>query len=391
VTAPGPQRPLRIVHVLTRLLRAGSEENTVATALWQAGQGHEVTLLHGGEADPHWAGPTSGLRVTALPDLVHPVHPLADLRATAALREAYRRLAPDIIHTHQSKAGILGRRAADAVPGALVVHGLHILPFEGQGPLLRAAYLHAERAAARRTDLLIAVSPGVAAAARAVRLCDPARLTVVPSGMDLAPFRAARPPADAAALRGPGPVLLMLAAFEPRKRHRAFLDVLPVILRSHPGTTLLLAGHGPEQAATRAHADRLGLSHAVRFLGHRPDPAALIALADLTLLVSAREGLPRVIVQSLAAGCPVVTTDLPGIDDIVIHGTNGLVTHPRDLSRTATAIVRLLSDRAALARLRRGAEATDVSGWDIARLGPDTTEACLRAMAARARGTPVPA
>jgi glycosyltransferase involved in cell wall biosynthesis len=264
------------------------------------------------------------------------------------------------------------------------VHGLHILPFEGQGPLLRTAYLQAERSAARRTDLLIAVSQGVASVARATRLCDPARLTVVPSGMDLSPFRAARPPPDAVTLRGPGPVLLMLAAFEPRKRHRAFLDVLPVILRSHPGATLLLAGSGPEEAAARAHADRLGLGHAVRFLGHRPDPASLLALADVSLLVSAREGLPRVIVQSLATGCPVVTTDLPGIDDIVIHGTNGLVTHPQDLSRTATAIVRLLSDRAALARLRRGAAATDVTAWDIDRLGPDTTDACLRAMAARA-------
>jgi glycosyltransferase involved in cell wall biosynthesis len=387
---PDDDGPLRIVHVLTRLLRAGSEENTVATALWQAGQGHRVTLVHGGTADPSWPDilEAGAVELVALPALVHPVRPIADLRATAALRALYRACDPDVIHTHQSKAGILGRRAADAVPAALVVHGQHILPFAGQGMVLRQAYILAERMAARRTDLTIAVSPGVAAACRGAGIGDPARLVVVPSGMDLAPFRAARPPADAESLRGTGPVLLMLAAFEPRKRHRAFLDAFRLVLRAHPGARLLLAGAGPEEAAVRAHAARLDLDAAVRFLGHRPDPAALLAMADVSVLASAREGLPRVIVQSLAAGCPVVTTALPGIEDIVTQGVNGLVTDARDLSRTARALAGLLGDPAALARLRQGAAATDLSAWDIARLGPDTTAAYRRAMAARAGRAP---
>lgn len=376
--------PLRIVHVVTRLLRAGSEENTVATALWQAERGHAVTILHGGTADPFW-GPVLAQRVAvqAVSALVHPIRPLADWRATTELRRLYRDLRPDVIHTHQSKAGILGRRAADAVPGALVVHGQHILPFAGQGALKRRAILVAERAAARRTDLTIAVSPGVAAACRAARIGDPSRLEVVPSGMDLAPFRAARPPVDAGGLRGAGPVIVMLAAFEARKRHRAFLEVFGTVLRAHPGATLLLAGTGPEEAAVRACAEALGHGRQVRFLGHRTDPGALLAMADVSVLTSAREGLPRVVVQSLAAGCPVVTTALPGIEDIVIHGTNGLVTDPHDLSRTATALARLLANPDALARLRRGASQTDVSAWDIARLGPDTTAAYRRAIASR--------
>jgi glycosyltransferase involved in cell wall biosynthesis len=380
-------RPLTIVHVVTRLLRAGSEENTVATALWQADQGHAVTILHGGAADPHWVPLLAGrVGLQAVPALVHPVRPLHDLKATAELREVYRRLRPDVIHTHQSKAGILGRLAADAAPGALVVHGQHILPFAGRGAVMRRAILWAERRAARRTDLTIAVSSGVADACRAARIGDPSRLTVVASGMDLAPFRSARPPADADRLRGSGPVILMLAAFEPRKRHRAFLDVFGTVLRAHPGTVLLLAGTGPEEQAVRAHAAARGLADHVRFLGHRPDPASLLAMADVSVLTSAREGLPRVVIQSLAAGCPVVTTALPGIEDVVLHGVNGLVTDARDLSRTATALSRLLANPSALARLRRGAAATDVDAWDIARLGPDTTAAYFRAMAARAGG-----
>jgi glycosyltransferase involved in cell wall biosynthesis len=379
-----PDRRLRIVHVLTRFLRAGSEENTAATALWQAGAGHAVTILHGGTADPFWQERLgAAVEVEGVPDLVHPVRPVADMRAVSALRAAYRRLMPDVIHTHQSKAGIVGRRAATAVPGASVVHGLHIMPFEEKGVLARQMFLAAERLVAQQTDMMIAVSSGVAAAWRAAGISDPARLAVVPSGMDLEPFRSAQPPADAKALSGTGPVVVMLAAFEPRKRHAAFLDVWHMVLRAHPGARLLFAGAGPEEDAVRAHAVRKGLSDSVRFLGHRSDPAALLAMADLSVLCSTREGLPRVAVQSLAAGCPVVTTALPGIEDLIVHGVNGLVTDSRDLSRTAVAISRLLRNPEALRRLRAGARATDVEAWSLERLGPDTTALYARAMAVR--------
>lgn len=249
--------------------------------------------------------------------------------------------------------------------------------------MARRGFLAAEKVAARRTDLMIAVSSGVAAAWAAVRVGDPARVAVVPSGMPLGPFRTAMPPHDAADLRGTGPVVVMLAAFEPRKRHSAFLDVWPIVLRAHPGARLLLAGAGPCEADVRREVARAGLGESVRFLGHRSDPGALLAMADVSVLVSTREGLPRVVVQSLAAGCPVVVTAIPGIGDIVEHGVNGLVTDVRDLSRTAVALSRLVGNPMALARLQAGARATDVSAWDIARLGPDTTALYWRAMDAR--------
>ncbi len=372
--------------MLTRFLRAGSEENTVATALWQVAAGHDVTILHGGAADASWAPVLSGaVKVESVPALVHPVRPIADLRAVAELRAVYRRLRPDVIHTHQSKAGIVGRIASDAVPGATVVHGLHILPFEGQGWLTRRVFLAAEKAAARRTDLMIAVSSGVAAAWKAAGVGDPAHVAVVPSGMPLDPFRHAVPPPDAGDLRGTGPVVVMLAAFEPRKRHHEFLRVWPVVLRAHSGARLLLAGAGPGEADIRAEVALAGLAESVRFLGHRPDPGALLAMADVSVLVSTREGLPRVVVQSLAAGCPVVVSDVPGIGDLVEHGVNGLVTDARDLMRTAVALTRLLGNPMAMERLRAGARATDVGAWDIARLGPDTTDLCRRAMEMRRR------
>ena len=104
------------------------------------------------------------------------------------------------------------------------------------------------------------------------------------------------------------------------------------------------------------------------------DPAALLALADVSVLASEREGLPRVVVQSIAAGCPVVVSALPGIEEIVRHGINGLVTDADDLKASARGIADILSDSGLRDRLRAGARSTDVSRWSLEALGRKTTD-----------------
>ncbi|TMV05605.1 glycosyltransferase family 4 protein [Ruegeria sediminis] len=370
---------MHILHLVTRLLRAGSEENTVATCRWQARAGHRVTLLHGADFDRGWYDdPSPGLKLVRLPSLVHPLDPLSDWRALTALRRLYRDLRPDVIHTHQSKAGILGRWAAEGAPWALVVHGIHIVPFHGVDAARRALYLAAERRAAPRTDLFMAVSKAVGSAYVDAGIARPDQVHCVRSGMDLDRFRNAAWPADWRALLGlrPGeakpPVAVMLAAFEPRKRHLQFLRSFARVARGD--MRLLLAGHGPLLEPVRAEVRALGLHGRVILCGHRPDPEALLALADLSVLASEREGLPRVVVQSLAVGRPVAVNDLPGIDELVRDGVNGAVLPPGDLDGLAARTAALLTDRPALDRLRQGARGTDISDWTLETLGRRTTE-----------------
>lgn len=371
---------MRIVHLVTRLLRAGSEENTIETCRWQAAMGHEVVLVHGAVRDRYWTGHMPpGVRVIGLPELVHPLSPRADARALAALRGLYRRLRPDVIHTHQSKAGVLGRLAADAAPGARVVHGIHVLPFAHVGPLRRRLYLTAERLAARRTDLFIGVSEALCEAYAAHGIAPRERLHCVRSGMDLDRFRGAVPPADWRGLAQVAPdaprpkVAVMLAALEPRKRHLAFLRALAARRGAMPELRVVLAGAGPEEAAIRAEITRLGLEDRVVLCGYREDPEALLAMADLSVLASEREGLPRVAVQSLAAGVPMLANDLPGIGEVLRDGVNGRVLPARDAEALVDEMIALLHAPARLERLRRGARDSDLSGWERARLGPATT------------------
>lgn len=329
-----------------------------------------------------------------MPELLHPIRPLRDLRAVRQMKALLCRLQPDVIHTHQSKAGIIGRLATSATPNALVVHGIHIIPFDGVGLFKRAIYIASEKMAARRTDLFIAVSRSVGQAYVEAGICN--SVEAVYSGMDLSPFRCPDLPQDWPQLLGTAPdaqsrppVVLMLAAFEPRKRHQEFLRAFAEVCSEIPGTRLLLAGKGPHEAAVRATAAELGIKEHVVFCGFRSDPQALAALADLCILTSKREGLPRVVVQYIAAGRPVIVADLPGIGEIVKDGVNGLISDPEDISDTAAKMRDLLLHRAALQRLAQGARETDVSDWDLDRLGARTTALYEQAIAAKGVTAPV--
>ena len=380
---------MHIVHLITRLLRAGSEENTLETIRWQISAGHQVTLIHGSDSDPYWDDNLPyGLHRIILPDLVHPIDGYRDLRAMTWLREIYQTLMPDVIHTHQSKAGLVGRLAADVVPEALVVHGIHILPFEGVNPVRRAIYLAAERLAAQRTDAFISVSQAVSKTYLEAGLARPGQMFCVRSGMDLDRFRHAQPPMDwrdltGAKASGEKPLLvLMMAAFEKRKRHVAFLRAFADVAARLPATRILLAGQGPEEARVRAEVMRLGLQEQVVFCGHRPDAEALFALADVSVLTSAREGLPRVVVQSIAAGCPVLAQDLPGLDEIIVNERNGLILPADDQGAVAGRLADVLNDAALRTGLASGARETDVSAWELSHLGAGI-ERCYRAALGR--------
>jgi glycosyltransferase involved in cell wall biosynthesis len=361
-----------IAHVITRLLRAGSEENTIATCLAQAKAGHEVVLVHGRDSSALQKDRCgAALRLVEVEDLIHPINLRKDVSAVRAMRELFRSIRPTVVHTHQSKAGINGRIAARLAGVPVIVHGVHILPFVNVGPAKKAVYLLAERAVASFTHAFINVSTGTMQSCLDHGVGSREQHFVAHSGFDIERFQRATPPGNWRTFMNLGenearpPVILMLAALEERKRHVEFLRAFRRVVERIPKVRLLLAGEGPTRLAVEATIDENKLSENVQLLGFHSTPEQLIALADLTVLCSEREGLPRVIVQSLAGARPVVTTDLPGISEIVHNGVNGIVTPNTDLTRTADEIADLLLDEARLARLRSGAAQTDVSSWGL--------------------------
>lgn len=367
---------LRIVHVITRLINGGADENTVQSCNWAAQRGHDVVLLHGEAVHPEiMAKVDPRVKLIAVPALTRSISPASDLRALLALTRTIRALNADIVHTHTSKAGILGRFAAWAAGVSAIVHGVHIVPFVNVGFAERFAYLALEKLAAPVTSAFISVSAGIRDLCLNAGMGRPDKHYVVHSGFDLDRFRHAGPPDDWRDLLRltPGaprpPVLLMIAAFEPRKRHTEFLDAFKKAEARLPDAVLVLAGDGPLHSVVESRAKSLGLERRVVFTGYRSDPERLIALADLCLLCSMREGLPRVVMQYLAGGKPCVVCDLPGLREVLRSGINGVITPAHDLAAMADAIAALLEDRETLSCLAQGAAATDLSNWGAKLMG----------------------
>ncbi|AZO74486.1 MAG: glycosyltransferase family 4 protein [Mesorhizobium sp.] len=363
---------MKIVHVLTRLLRAGSEENTLACCLAQARHGHEVLLVHGAEYDPKLrASLTGALRVVTLEKLINPISPSRDISAFGRLTRLMRDWRPDIVHTHQSKAGIVGRLAAREadVPG--IVHGVHILPFVHVGSGQRLMFLAAERLAARFTRAFIDVSQAMRDICIANHLGSPDQHHVVHSGFDLARFASARWPQEPHLLLGTAagepkpPVVLMLAALEPRKRHVEFIEAFGQVVDRIPDVRLLLAGDGPARSDVESAIERSRYANNVRMIGYHSEPERLISLADVCVLTSMREGLPRVMMQYLAGGRASVVSHLPGVEEVVQHGVNGIVTPAQDVGAAAAAVADLLENQHHRARLADGAKRTDLSSWGL--------------------------
>ena len=389
---------MKIVHVITRLLRAGSEENTVATCLGQVARGHDVTIIHGEEWDPTWRNDLpASIKLVALDSMVHAISPAKDAKAVGDLRRLYRELGAEVVHTHQSKAGILGRLAARGPGRPAVVHTVHIAPFLNVGAAQRLIYVAAEKLCARTTDVIVNVSQGMLQACLDHGVGTPDQHRVVRSGMPLARFRKAAEAApttlSAPDWTGPRPpfLVLTLAAFEPRKRQEAFITAMAPHLAADPRLCLVFAGAGVREEDAKALARDLGVAGQTRFLGHHPRPEALIAEADVCVLTSEREGLPRVVVQYLAVGKPVVITEVPGIEEIVAHDRNGVVVGPDDLTGAAQAVAVLAASSEEMQRLTEGAQRFDSSPWDTEVMNDGLEEAYRDALIRSGRAAPEPA
>ena len=383
---PPVTRALHIVHVLTRLLPAGTEENTIAIARRQRQDGHRVTFIHGRQ---HSLALLNALRgefeVMQVPDLVHRISPIHDLTSFIRLRAILRVLSPDVVHTHQSKAGVVASAAAAAAGVKGVVHGVHILPWINAGRLRAAAYVAMERAVAGASNAFISVSSGVRDACLSQGIGGAEQHFVVHSPIEISRFKQAKPADDVLSSeeRSGRTVVLMLAAFEPRKRQEEFLDALA---DASPGEDLivLFAGDGPTLGLARKKAEARFRPGQIRFLGHREDPERLIALADICVLTSNREGLPRVLLQYLAGGRASVVTDLPGLNDVVRPDVNAVVAD--DIAGAVAELVRLSHDKDARHALASEAAGTDLSGWDMNALYPALERAYEFALAQRGTG-----
>ncbi len=343
----------RVVHVITLLEWGGAQENTLYTVEHLDPERFDRVLVsgEGGILDGR-ASALGGVRFHPVGTLVREVRPDRDLRAyfslRALLREERRTSGgiPLVVHTHSSKAGIIGRAAARAAGADVVVHSIHGFGFhDGQPAAVRAFYVGLERMAARWTDSFVVVSEENARLAAAERIFPREKCRLIRSGFDTGIFlRGSR--AEGRRMIGVPenvPVIGTIAVFKPQKAPADFVEVARLVARHAPEARFVMVGDGelrPEVERTVASAGLTGRFHLPGWRREVPD---LLAAFDVFLLTSRWEGLPKVVPQALISGVPVVATAADGTREIVDEGFDGFLAEPGDVETLARRVVGLLS------------------------------------------------
>jgi glycosyltransferase involved in cell wall biosynthesis len=360
---------MRIVHIITRLILGGAQENTLLTCLEQARRGHEVTLLSGPPLGPEGslleAARAMPIRTVLVPPLRRAIRPWHDVEAYVDLAKHLRDVRPEVVHTHSSKAGILGRLAARRTGVPCIVHTIHGLPFDAYQPdAVRWTYRAVERRAARWSHRLIAVCGDMADRAAGAGLAPRDDIAVVYSGMDVDALRAGEPRRDEVRRAwnvAPGQfVFLAIARLFHLKGYEYLLPAFAEVARRHRDAVLVVAGEGVLRPRLESMSRHLGMAGQVRFLGLVPPDRipGLLWASDAVVHAGLREGLARVLPQAGICRRPVVTYNIGGAREVVRDGENGWVLAPprgpgdeAARQRLADALDRLAADPALAARM----------------------------------------
>ncbi|MBI4536536.1 MAG: glycosyltransferase family 4 protein [candidate division NC10 bacterium] len=346
---------IRVLHLITRLDVGGSTENTVISASRMPKGEFSCSILSGRTTDP----PPGMLATLAaadvewvqLPQLRREVNPVLDVAALFGLRRLIKRIRPDIVHTHSSKAGFLGRLAARLAGVRHIVYTPHGHIFDGYfSPAATKTFIGLEQVAARWTDRFVTLSDDEARDHLRHGIGQPEQFVTIPSGVDLGPVIGAQPLHIATGR----PVVGTVARLAPVKGIAYLVRAAPRVLASVPDARFLIVGDGEQRMALEREARDLGLADRIHFTGFREDVPALIAGMDFFVLPSLNEGMGRVLVMAMARGKPIVATRVGGVPELLGEGEAGLLVPPADPAALAGAICSLLQDPV---RLRAIAEA----------------------------------
>lgn len=342
--------PLRIMHISTRLILGGSQENTVLCCEGQTDAGHTVSLVYGPIYGPEGSllervKQRGGIDTIQTPNLVRDLSPMRDVRCYFDLKKIIAQWKPDVVHTHSSKAGILGRLAAWKARVPCVVHTIHGLAFHPyQTKWRNAIYIASERFAAPRCHRIVCVADAMRDQALAARVGRRDQYVTVYSGIEIEPF--VQPKHSQQAMRTElgltedDFVLGTIARLAELKGHDDLLDALSPMMHTHPNLKLLWVGDGWWRDRLMKRIQRLGLESQVVLTGLVEPQRIPACLGAMSVLVhpSYREGLPRAVPQALLSGVPAIVYDVDGAKEVCIDGEVGRLVPPGDLAALRDAV-----------------------------------------------------
>jgi glycosyltransferase involved in cell wall biosynthesis len=348
---------VKIIYTITRMVVGGAQETAKHTAEYFHQQGHEVLFVTGPEAGREGyyevAAPT-----LVMPSLVRSIRPKQDLLALIGLYRLFRRHKPDIVHARTAKARFLSGFAARLAGVKVVVQTMHGWSFNMQVDNKRWLYILAERIATRFYDWTVMVAEPDIETGRRIGVLKK-NISLIRSGVNVDRMRNVDAAAAAALRAEMAPngekVFALVGRLSMPKTPHVCVEAFSMVLKRRPNIRLIIVGDGAQRESLEALIERLGLTPHVRMMGLRHDGAEIVAASDFVLHSSEHEGLPKTILEGMAAGKPVIGTNVDGVPIVLQHDVNGLLVEKNDPAAMAAAMERLLDDDALCSRLAANA------------------------------------
>ncbi|HEX4969228.1 MAG TPA: glycosyltransferase family 4 protein [Nitrospiraceae bacterium] len=339
-----------VCHIITKLELGGAQKITLRTVTHLDRSKFFPVLIVGGEVGELDvdAARVLGRELYRVPSLIRSIRPIQDVRALFSLTRLLRRIRPMIVHTHSSKAGILGRWAARLAGVRVIVHSVHGFGFTPtQHPLLKRLLILLERWSSAFTQWVFTDSEANRQQGIALGLFTRDRSAMLPPGIDLQAIRAVRINRDdkrqSLGLDPAKPLIGMVAPLKPQKSPLDFVHVASRVCQQRADAHFVMVGDGELRHAVESEIRRLGLTQSITLTGWRRDVPEIMKCLDAFLLTSGWEGLPRVYLEALSCGVPVVGTCVDGAAEVVIDGVNGFLKEPGDVEGLADRVLWLIN------------------------------------------------
>ena len=358
---------IKVLHIITKLEFGGAQCNTIYTVAHLDKTLFDAKLVAGpgGILD----GKVPPGSIVRAPRLARSIRPVNDFLALLELRDIIRKENPAIVHTHSSKAGILGRLAARLAGVPFIVHTFHGFGFhERQNALKRYFFILLEKICALFTDSLIFVSNANMDYARGYKLGDTAGYRLIRSGIPLKDYPSRSDRASKRRELGvPENAILIvnLGNLKPQTNPGDFIAAAGRLPGAHNDAVFMRGGGGEGLEAARAQAKDAGLERQLLFPGWREDSAGILAAADIFTLTSLWEGLPRSLVEAIKTGLPSVCYRTDGVADLLYDGGPGCMVEQGDLNALCLHLEDLIANTARRAEMAAKAAGTDLSQFDI--------------------------
>ena len=374
---------MRICHVITKPELGGAQLTTLHILSRLPKDKYDVSVITSpkGMLGPEFSN-LQRVKSYFLPFFTRPINPLYDIFAFIAIYYIYSRDRYFLVHTHSSKAGIIGRWAARVAKIPVIIHTVHGWSFNDYQPLiLKKLYIFLEKVTARFTTKIICVSERDIETGLRYKIAPKDKFVFIKYGILLSEFRKGRKEADnllqkkkELGIFNNDPIVGMISCLKPQKSPMDFIKASLEIYKRRPDVNFLLIGDGALKTKCKRLLSDTSLNGKFIFAGWRRDISSILDVLDVVVLTSKWEGMPISIIEAFCKGCPVVATDVGGTSELVKDGVTGYLTRPGSYKEIAGKVLRILEDRACFSKMKEEASLSIDDSFGVERMVKEIEE-----------------